>query len=62
MKDEFDKLVYQVNDLLCDSKKWRCIAKETDSEGLKHFAEKTSSAMYDSYKEAHEMLMKKYAE
>jgi hypothetical protein len=60
MHDEFDKMVYQVHDLLCDAKKWNHISKSTENEKMKMFAEEMSEELHEKYKEAHDLLMKMY--
>lgn len=60
--EEFEKLVYQTNDLLCDAKKWKHIAHGTDNESVKQLADEMAHKLHEMYNKGHDMTMKRYAE
>lgn len=60
--EEFKGMVYQVNDLLCDAKKWKHIAQTTDNESVKQMADEMAHKLHEMYNKGHEMAMKRYAE
>lgn len=62
MNEHFSKLCYQVNDLYADAMKWKCIAISAETEGERTMARKYADGLFNMYKEAHEMMIKKYAE
>lgn len=58
--EEFQKAVYQSNDLLCDAKKWKHIAQNTSNESLKRFAESAEEKLHEMYNKAHEIVKDMY--
>lgn len=62
MKEHLEKLCYQVNDLYADAMKWKGIALSAETENDRNMAKKYADDLFAMYKEAHEMMMKKYAE
>ena len=62
MKEHLEKLCYQVNDLYADAMKWKGTAFSAETENERNMAKKYANGLFDMYKEAHEILIKKYAE
>lgn len=62
MKEHLEKLCYQVNDLYADAMKWKAIAHSAETENERNMAKKYADGLFDMYKEAHEMLMRKFTE
>ena len=60
--EEFKGMVYQVNDLLCDAKKWKHIAHTTDNEMVRSLAAEMEHKLHEMYNKGHDAVMKRYAE
>ncbi len=51
-----------MNDLYADAMKWKAIAHSAEAESERNMARKYADGLFDMYKEAHEILMRKFTE